>query len=154
MAVVVLWQDVHSIVVSVDDDISYAVFVCAKSRYGTGRAASLRFSTPPLSPPAVTPPSTHSRFFTRFFYCSPACYYSNNLAMHVWIHLEFDAFLVQTIKAVFYIHYLNMPTSVENTYFLFFFHYLLLRFFINEKLKWPPISNSCLLLYCLTMCAF
>jgi len=55
-------QDVRSIVVSVNEDTSYVVFVCAMSRYGTGRIASLRFSTPRLNPPVVTPPSTHSLF--------------------------------------------------------------------------------------------
>jgi len=50
-------QDVRSIVVGVDEDATYAVFVCAMSRYGTGRIASLRFSTPRLNPPVATPPS-------------------------------------------------------------------------------------------------
>ena len=52
-------QDVRSIVVSVDEETTYAVFVCATSRYGTGRVASLRFSTPRLDRPS-TPPSTRS----------------------------------------------------------------------------------------------
>jgi len=53
-------QDVLSIVVSVNEDTTYAVFVCAMSRYGTGRVASLRFSTPSLNPPVITAPSMHS----------------------------------------------------------------------------------------------
>jgi len=52
-------QDVRSIVVSVDEETTYAVFVCATSRYGSGRVASLRFSTPRLDRPS-TPPSTRS----------------------------------------------------------------------------------------------
>jgi len=55
-------QDVRSIVVSVDEDTNYAVFVCAMSRYGTGRFASLRFSAPQLDRRIVTPPSMCSLF--------------------------------------------------------------------------------------------
>jgi len=53
-------QDVRSFVVTVDEGTTYAVFVCAMSRYGRGRYASLRFSTPHLERPVVTPPSMHS----------------------------------------------------------------------------------------------
>jgi hypothetical protein len=50
-------RDVRSIVISVDDDTNYVVYVRAVSRYGHGRIASLRFSTPQLEPPtSLNPP--------------------------------------------------------------------------------------------------
>ena len=52
----------RSIVVSLDEDTTYAVYVRAMSRYGLGRVASVRLSTPRLELP--TPASTYPRKLT------------------------------------------------------------------------------------------